>query len=246
VGFRQLGRLLRDTSRVTAYDLPMQSEEDADSRRESRRLLATALVVAGLVLALQFTPLKRWLYEVQLLKTWIADYGWKAHVLFVLASIGAIAVGVPRLMLCGLGGVLFGFAGGLITSQFAGVLGAYGAFLLTRRLAPKRWVEMKLAGSERLRSLLAHPSVGTIFVARQLPVPGIIPNVLLGVLGTRHSTFLVGTFLGYLPSNIPIALAGSSMGKESLQRAILQVSMSMLALAVFSVLIFWIRKRLKA
>ena len=224
----------------------MQSEEHVDSRRESRRLLATALVVAGLVLALQFTPLKRWLYEVQLLKAWIAHYGWKAHVLFVLGSIGSIAVGVPRLMLCGLGGVLFGFTEGLITSQLSGLLGAYGAFLLTRRWAPKQWVEKKLAGSERLRSLLAHPSVGTIFVARQLPVPGIIPNVLLGVLGTRHRTFLVGTFLGYLPSNIPIALAGSSMGKESLQRAILQVSMSMLALAVFSVLIFGIRRRLKA
>ncbi|RFC42758.1 MAG: SNARE-associated domain [Verrucomicrobia bacterium] len=223
----------------------MQSDENADSRRESRRLLATALVVAGLVVALQFTPLKQWLQEVQTLKAWVANYGWKAHVFFVLGSVGAIALGVPRLMLCGLGGVLFGFAEGLIVSQMAGVLGAYGAFLLTRRWAPKQWVERKLAGSDSLRRLLAHPSVGTIFVARQLPVPGIIPNVLLGVVGTRHSTFLIGTFLGYLPSNIPIALAGSSMGKESLQRAILQVSLSMSALAVFSVLIFWIRRRLK-
>jgi uncharacterized membrane protein YdjX (TVP38/TMEM64 family) len=223
----------------------MPSEEYVDSRRERRRLLVTALVLVGLVLGLQFTPLKQWLQEIQTLKAWVSNYGWKAHVFFVFGSVAAIAVGMPRLMLCGLGGVLFGFAEGLIASQMAGVLGAYGAFLLTRRWAPKQWVERKLAGSESLRRLLARPSVSTIFVARQLPLPGIIPNVLLGVLGTRHSTFLVGTFLGYLPSNIPIALAGSSMGKESLQRAILQVSMSMSALAVFSVLIFWLRRRLK-
>ena len=223
----------------------MPSEEYVDSRRERRRLLVTALVLVGLVLGLQFTPLKQWLQEIQTLKAWVSNYGWKAHVFFVFGSVAAIAVGMPRLMLCGLGGVLFGFAEGLIASQMAGVLGAYGAFLLTRRWAPKEWVERKLAGSESLRRLLARPSVSTIFVARQLPLPGIIPNVLLGVLGTRHSTFLVGTFLGYLPSNIPIALAGSSMGKESLQRAILQVSMSMSALAVFSVLIFWLRRRLK-
>jgi uncharacterized membrane protein YdjX (TVP38/TMEM64 family) len=93
--------------------------------------------------------------------------------------------------------------------------------------------------------VLEKPSVGSIFVARQLPVPGIVPNVLLGVLNTSHLTFLIGTFLGYLPSNIPVALAGSSMGKESLMKAIGQVSTAMLALGVFSALIMWIRRRVK-
>ena len=154
-----------------------------------------------------------------------------------------IALGLPRLVLCGLGGMLFGFAEGLLVSQFAGVLGSYGAFLITRLWAPREWVRRKLSKSEKLRGLLAHPSVMSIFIARQMPVPGIVPNVLLGVLPTRHRTFLLGTFIGYLPSNIPVALAGSSMGKETLNTAILQVSISMVALGVFSALIVWLRRK---
>ncbi len=216
-----------------------------DSRKETKRLLLAALVVAGLVAALHFTPLKQWLAEAQNLKARVGEYGWRAHALFIGGSILGIAVGVPRLALCGLGGMLFGFVEGVLASQFAGVLGAYAAFLLTRWWAPKEWIRRRLANSERLRSILGQPSIGTIFVARQMPVPGIVPNVLLGVLHTRHVTFLLGTFLGYLPSNIPVALAGSSMAKESLSKAIAQVSLSMVALGVFSVLILWIRRRVK-
>ena len=223
----------------------MGSEPFTDSRKETKRLLVAAGVVAGVVLALHFTPLKQWLTEAQNLKAVVAGYGWKAHALFVAGSVLGIAVGVPRLALCALGGVLFGFTEGVLASQFSGVLGAYSAFLLTRLWGPKEWVQRKLAGSQKLRAILGEPSIGTIFVVRQLPVPGIVPNVLLGVLNTGHWTFLIGTFIGYLPSNIPVALAGSSMAKESLTRAIGQVSLSMLALGVFSALIMWIRGRAK-
>ena len=98
-------------------------------------------------------------------------------------------------------------------------------------------------GSERLRAILKQPGVMAIFVARQMPFPGIVPNVLLGVLDTRHRKFLLGTFLGYLPSNLPVALAGSSLGKDSLERAMSQVTLSMIALGLGSALMMWLRNR---
>lgn len=223
----------------------MPPDTTPDTKKETKRLFIGACIMAALVALLHFTPLKQWMEEARNLKSWVDEYGWKAHAVFILGSIIGIALGVPRLALCGLGGLLFGFVEGVLASQFAGVLGSYGAFLITRLWAPKAWVRRKLEGSERLRSVLEHPGIGSIFIARQLPVPGIVPNVLLGVLKTRHSTFLVGTFLGYLPSNIPVALAGSSVGKENLDKAIAQVGMSMLALAVFSLLIMYIRRRVK-
>lgn len=223
----------------------MLAEENKGFQKETGRLLLLVLVVVGLVAALHFTPLRHWLDEAQSLKSRVDEFGWKAHAVFILGSVLGIALGVPRLALCGLGGVLFGFVEGFLASQFAGVLGAYGTFLLTRLWGPKEWVERKLANSQTLRKILVEPSIGTIFVARQMPVPGIVPNVLLGVLKTRHATFLLGTFLGYLPSNIPVALAGSSMAKESLSKAIAQISLSMVALGVFSALILAIRRRVK-
>jgi uncharacterized membrane protein YdjX (TVP38/TMEM64 family) len=224
----------------------MLPDTRTDTRKETLRLFLAALVVAGVISLLHFTPLNRWLAEAQNLKQMVDDYGWKAHAIFIAGSIAGIAVGVPRLALCGLGGVLFGFVEGVLASQFAGVLGSYGAFLITRLWAPTSWIQGKLAEHHKLRSLLEKPSIGGIFVARQLPVPGIVVNVLLGVLPTRHRIFLVGTFLGYLPSNIPVALAGSSMAKESLSKAISQVSLSMLALGACSALIMIVRRRVKA
>ncbi|NBV86323.1 MAG: DedA family protein [Verrucomicrobia bacterium] len=224
----------------------MLPEEPDDSRKETKRLLIVVLVVSGLIAALHFTPLKQWLVEAQNLKARVSEYGWRADAVFVFGSMAGIALGLPRLGLCALGGLLFGFVEGFLLSQFAGVLGAYGTFLITRSWGPKKWVQRKLANSQRLRAILGKPSVGTIFVARQMPVPGIVPNVLLGVLNTGHWTFLIGTFIGYLPSNIPVALAGSSMAKESLAKAITQVSSSMLALGIFSSLIIWVRRKVKS
>jgi uncharacterized membrane protein YdjX (TVP38/TMEM64 family) len=166
-------------------------------------LVAVVLVVVCLVVALHFTPLKHWLEEAQNLKARVDEFGWKAHVVFIAGSVAGIALGVPRLALCGLGGMLFGFVEGFVASQFAGVLGAYGTFLLTRLWGPKEWVERKLANTQGLRKILVEPSVGTIFVARQMPVPGIVPNVLLGVLKARHTTFLIGTFLGICQATFP-------------------------------------------
>lgn len=234
-----------DSCLFLGYGVRMPLEEKSAARKETVRLVGAALVVAGLITALHFTPLKHWLNEAQNLKARVDEYGWKADVAFVFGSMLGISLGVPRLALCGLAGVLFGFLEGFLVSQIGGVLGAYITFLVTRLFGPKEWVRRKLENSGTLRSILGEPSIGTIFVARQMPVPGIVPNVLLGVLQTRHATFLAGTFIGYLPSNIPVALAGSSMAKESLAKAIAQVSLSMVALGVFSALILAVRRKFK-
>ena len=221
-------------------------DEDLNATsKETRRLAILALLVLGLLLALHFSPLKSWLEDIRALKQHVAAYGWKAHALFVVGSVLAIALGVPRLALCGLAGMLFGFVQGALVALLSGVLGSYGAFLLAR-WSGQAWAERRLAGaSAKLRAILAKPSVFSIFVARQLPVPGIVPNVLLGILPTPHSTFLLGTFLGYLPSNAIVALAGSSLGKDSLEKAIAQVSLSMAGLGAFSLLLVWLRQHYK-
>ncbi len=218
-------------------------EDLAATSRETRRLLVLALIALVAVLALHFTPLKAWMSDLQALKLQVATYGWKAHVLVAAASVLAIAIGVPRLALCGLASVLFGFVEGMAVGMASAVLGGYGAFLLAR-WGGRGWAERRLSkANDRLRAILAKPDIASIFIARQLPVPGIVPNVLLGILPTRHSTFLIGSFLGYLPSNAVVALAGSSLGKDSLDKAITQVSLSMAGLGAFALLLLWVRQR---
>lgn len=214
-----------------------------DSSAEARRLLILGLVVAGLLLLLHFTPLKQWLGDLQALKQEIRALGWKAHMAFAAGTIAAIALGVPRLALGALAGALFGFVTGSILALVASIAGSWGAFMLAR-WSGRGWAESRLAGaSETLRTMLATPTITSIFVARQLPVPGILINVMLGVLPTTQPTFLIGTGLGYLPSTAIVALAGSSLGKDSLALAMTQITLAMLGLAVLTMMLVWVRKR---
>lgn len=215
----------------------------ADLSKEARRLLFLALAVASLLLVLHFTPLKEWMDDLQALKSQVRGYGWKAHVAFAACTIAAIALGVPRLALCALAGALFGFVTGAVVALASCLAGSWGAFQLAR-WSGRNWAESRLTGaSETLRSVLATPTITAIFVARQLPVPGILINAMLGVLPTSQRTFLIGTGLGYLPSTVIVSLAGSSLGKESLAMAIAQISLAMIGLAVFTVLLVWLQRQ---
>lgn len=214
-----------------------------DTRAEARRLLFLALAVAGLVLVLHFTPLKQWIDDLQNLKQQIRGYGWTAHAVFAAGTIAAIALGVPRLALCALAGALFGFVTGSIVALFSSIAGSCGAFLFAR-WSGRGWAESRLAGAnETLRKILAKPTITTIFVARQLPVPGVLINVMLGVLPTSQRTFLIGTAAGYLPSTAIVALAGSSLGKDSLAVAMTQITLAMAGLGVLTLLLVWLHGR---
>lgn len=213
---------------------------------EVRRLLILGVAVACLVLVLHFTPVNHWIGDLQALKQQIGVYGWVAYVGFSVGTVAAIALGVPRLLLCALAGTLFGFMAGGIIALISSMAGSWGAFVFAR-WGGRRWAENRLsAANETLRSVLATPTITAIFVARQLPVPGILINVMLGMLPTTQRTFLIGTGLGYLPSTVIVALAGSSLGKDNLAAAITQISLAMIGLAVLTLLLVWLRRKILA
>jgi uncharacterized membrane protein YdjX (TVP38/TMEM64 family) len=221
---------------------PIKDLEDTGA--EARRLLILAIAVACLVLVLHFTPLNQWIGELQALKEQIRAYGWKAYAAFMVGTIAAVALGVPRLALGALAGTLFGFVAGGLVALVSTMTGAWGAFLLAR-WGGRGWAESRLAGaSATLRSVLATPTIAAIFIARQLPVPGILVNVMLGVLPTTQRNFLIGTGLGYLPSTAIVALAGSSLGKESLAQAMTQITVAMLGLGLLTMLLVGLHRRM--
>jgi len=218
-------------------------KELPDTSAEARRLLVLAVAVAGVVLVLHFTPLNQWIGDLQALKQQIRAYGWSAYAVFAAGTIAAIALGVPRLALCALAGALFGFVAGGLVSLASSIAGSWGAFLFAR-WSGRSWAESRMtSASETLRGVLANPTITTIFVARQLPVPGVLINVMLGVLPTTQRTFLIGTGLGYLPSTAIVALAGSSLGKDSLAVAMTQITLAMAGLGVLTMLLVWLHGR---
>ena len=216
-----------------------------DPNKETRRLVYLGIVVAALVAVLQFTPLKAWLEDVQSWKKYVDEFGWKAHVGFIIVSVVAIAVGVPRLLLAVIAGTLFAFKEGFALAMITGLSGSYATFIAARGGSSAKLRERIKNVSESVRKLLEHPSVLHIFFVRQLPLPAVVPNVLLGLVKTPHRKFLWGTFLGYLPSNAVVVALGSALGKDNATNAMSLVAAGMIGLAAITLIIIRVRRRLE-
>jgi uncharacterized membrane protein YdjX (TVP38/TMEM64 family) len=168
------------------------------------------VVLLGLMVAVYNSPLRRALDNVQDTAREIRAMGAWAPAVFTLGVAALVAAGVPRLLFCPIAGLAFGFWQGLLWSQSGTLLGYYGMFLFVRwggrgiveRLHPRLH---ELAGKVRRQGIAA------VFLARQLPMHGMLVNWLISITPVRHRDFLVGTAIGLIPEAIPCTLIGSGM-----------------------------------
>lgn len=237
-----------DTSR-TEDDLvdpaPVELEEEAaeSTSASGKRFILMALAVAACLAIFHLTPLKQYATDLYASRDKIQATGAWAPAVFLGLTTALIAVGVPRLPVCLLGGMLFGFMQGFLLGQFSSLFGSYATFVFAR-WGGREWVRKRIAQDGKLHKLLKHPSLFSVFLVRQLPIAGVVPNLVLGVTHVRHRIFLLGSFLGYLPSVALAALFGSGIGKQSLAHAITQITLAMLGLGGLSMLAWYLRRRL--
>jgi uncharacterized membrane protein YdjX (TVP38/TMEM64 family) len=167
-------------------DVSITSEVEQETSRalgkETRQVLAAFMALAHL------TDLRAWITNVQIWKEMVRHFGWGAHAIFMAACAGTVMLGVPRLPLCAAAGLIFGFGEGLALSLVASTLGSYGAFVLSRH-GFRRAVESRAEKWPWLKKLLKKPSVLRVFWVRQLMVPGLVLNVLLGMTPVKHTRF---------------------------------------------------------
>jgi len=204
----------------------MRQETSRSLSKETRKVVILIVVVAAFMVIAHFTNLRAWITNVQIWKGYVRDLGWVAHGCFSLVCAGAVLMGVPRLPLCAGAGLIFGFGQGLALSLAGSTLGSYGAFLMSRAGA-RHALLARTAQWPWLRRLLDKPSLLRVFWVRQLLLPGIVLNVMLGITAVSHRVFLIGTLLGYLPLNIAFALVGSGLGKGSLPHTLMQLLAAM-------------------
>jgi len=211
-------------------------------RKGRKRILILAVTVAAAVVVVRTTPLQEWFGNIQKWKDWIDSYGIAALAVFFVASVSVVAMGLPRYFICAVAGMLFGFLQGVSMALASTVLGAYCTYAFAH-WGGRHWAERQIARYKMLQSLSRRPGIGGVFLIRQLPVPGLVPNLFMGVIAVPQKTFLIGTLLGYIPSTIIVTLIGSGIGKESLMHSLGQITASILLLAVASWGIMLLRKR---
>lgn len=237
-----------DPKRLAQVEVPgatqehLEEEASASLWQENRRVVVLGVSVAFFMVIANFTPLRAWITNVQQWKTYIDEFGLAAHGGFAMVCLVAVMMGVPRLPLCGVAGMLFGFMEGLVISWIGSALGSYLVFLMAR-WGGRRVAEERLRRWPWLQELLKAPSLIRVFWVRQLMVPGVVLNVMLGLTAVKDRVFLAGTFLGYLPLNIAFALVGSGLGKESLKQSIAQVLAAMAVVNVVAWLVLKVARK---
>jgi uncharacterized membrane protein YdjX (TVP38/TMEM64 family) len=210
-----------------------KAEVEASVRRSFRKLVVLALVLGLAVTVLHVTPLRALVSDVQTWKAKLNAVGPVAPLLFLFLGTGLVALGVPRLALCGLAGALFGFLLGSGIAYLSALGGGYLTFLFVR-WGGREWVRRRLALSPRVRDLLSHPNWGSVVLFRQLPVVGLVQNAALALTELSHREFLGGTAIGILPSTLLVALIGSGAGKASLKASLTALSLSMILLGLLA------------
>lgn len=198
-----------------------------------REWIWLAVTVSGLLLV-YLSPLREHLAELRTFKEDIAALGARGKLLFITGLCLLNSLGVPRLILFPLGGLAFGFAQGLVVCMIGAMTAAYVVFLYAR-FAGRGVVMKKWPSVLRMSSALEGRSFITVALLRQLPSPGHLTNLFLGISPVSHSAFLLGTLFGALPSGALAVMIGSSA-----TQATDQGRFGMLGLAVGLLTLLWL------
>jgi len=187
--------------------------EDINSKDKKRFISLIAIlivfVVLGLILAsyINDTPIEK--------IRRLSD----RHILIVpalfLISYALLSLfAIPTWPLAVLSGILFTFPIALLLTTLGAIVGATGAFGLSRKLGRNfvaGLIKKRDARLERYDKLIEEHPFTTVFLLRLIPIfPSNIVNYLLGLTKVTLSTFIIATTLGFIPSEIAFILAGRS------------------------------------
>jgi uncharacterized membrane protein YdjX (TVP38/TMEM64 family) len=199
-----------------------------------RGMLLLACLAIILFAGIYLSPLRQYLGRVRELSDQLRTLGWGAPLVFSVAVAVLVALGLPRLFFCVLGGMALGFWQGLLWAQLGTLLGNYVVFSLARSWA-REWARGYLSRHGKLQILLAQEGIASVILARQLPLPGLLINLTCGFLSLGCRDFLLGTLLGQLPEAVPCTLIGAGVLQSSFRQ-----SLGLIGLGVASAVVIWI------
>ncbi len=173
-------------------------------------ILLLVLLMIGSGFILYAIPFDEVINQAHQIKSGLGEIGYSAALIFLLATSLLTALGVPRLLLCTLGGMVFGFELGILVSHFGTIFGAYITFVFAR-WAGRDVVQKKFP---KVLTLVQSSQVTgwySVLLMRQLPISGLYNSILLGLSTVSHVHFWVGSFIGFLPLGVTATLMGAGV-----------------------------------
>ena len=208
---------------------------NVESKPPWRKLALAALGVAALLGLVYFSPLRGYLTHWREISQQLRGLGPWGPVVFTLGVAVLVALGFPRLLLCVIAGMTFGFWQGLLWAQLGTLLGNYVLFFAARYFLHDWAVKVLAHRGRSLHDLVRREGMAGVILARQVPVPGLLINLACGLLPLRQRHFLLGTIIGQVPEAIPATLFGAAGAHGELDKR----SVLLIGLAVAAMVIAW-------
>lgn len=187
-------------------------------RRISKAVPRSVVLSLVFCLPLIFAALFRnWQQYVEDIRLWFGEIGFAAPAIFTLAAALLTAIGMPRLIFCALGGMLFGGTWGFVWSHLGTVLGAYAAFVVARWTA-RDYLLGRYPGLRSLAAKVEGSGWWSVILVRQMPISGLYNDILLALSPVGHGAFWTGTTLGFIPLGVTATLIGAGMMQADLSQ----------------------------
>ena len=197
------------------------------------------IVVVGCSFLIYSMPLKDVLNQSQQIKSWLAETGYAAPAVFTLAAALLTAIGMPRLLLCTLAGVVFGFTWGFVWSHFGTLLGAYGTFIFAR-WSGREYVQQRFPKLIALSQATQARGWRSVLFMRQLPISGLYNDILLGMSTVSHGDFWIGSALGFLPLGVTATLVGAGAIQADMSHLAQYLGIAAVAFFLLTLSLKWI------
>ena len=176
-------------------------------------LLFTALAALSLVLA-EVAP------DSVLSKAWVdkhvRGHGVDGQFLFVALTALCVVLGMPRQILCFLGGYALGCWVGAALALAGTLCGSVVAYFVARVLIPSAWCTRWAQTTEQIHALLRTHPFRMALLLRLLPVGNtLITNLAAGLFRTPALHFFAGSTLGFIPQTLIFTLLGSGVALDT-------------------------------
>ncbi|WP_299443747.1 TVP38/TMEM64 family protein [uncultured Phycicoccus sp.] len=169
----------------------------------------TALVVGSVIAVLVGGDLD----EVQ---RFVASTGAWGPLVYVAVHVALTLVPVPKNLLAGIAGALFGVAGGIAASWTGAMLSAVVTFWLAGRLGRRAVAELTGPRVVRVQDLLRRRGLLAVVLARLTPVvPFTVINYGAGVSAVSWRDFVLGTAVGVVPGTVAYVVVGASVSQDA-------------------------------
>ncbi len=175
-----------------------------------RRIWLWLFLALLIVLICSLSPLKE-LFDEAFIVTQLHKFGGYSALIFILIYILVTLLGLPSNVMTVAGGAVFGLLWGSLYSIVGATLGAVGAFWVARHLL-HRWAKRYLGqhpALSRFDRAISHNSFSFILAVRFTPIsPFSLVNFLFGLTSVNLKPYIIGTFLGIIPSTLAYAWLG--------------------------------------